>query len=285
MPNTMPLSLSAEEAAATAVYLKELSDRSSNLTVVAQSLFARCCLYGLCRSALSLEGLSREANALGSLILTDPQPEQLGMDPVLLIEIYKMMKGSGAEPAVFRTLLVRMATELAAQPEETRRIGRVRLIASQLAALGFAIRPDRPTREMERMLRTPERWFTASAAEMAEIADHLLAGEDSLDHLSTRILPLIALAELRNYRVDLGCALLRVVCQLGERCPESEDALNFVALQRRRDGRYGFPNQMAESAAPGDDQHLKLYLPLTVNAVWLLSVEAASHLREVAVSA
>lgn len=285
MPNTMPFSLSAEDAAATATYLKDLSDRSSNLTAVAQSLFARCCLHDLSGSAFNLKGLGEEAGALGSRILNDPQPEQLGMDPVLLIEIYRRTRGSGTEPAGFRLLLERMAAELAAQPEETRRIGRVRFIASQLAALGFAIRPARPAREVEKMLRTPERWFTASAAEIAEIADHLLAGEEPLDRLSSRILSLIALAELRNYRVDLGCALLRVVFQLGERCQESEDALNFIALQRRRDGRYGFPNQMAESSGAGDDPHLKLYLPLTVNAVWLLSVEAASNWRQIAVSA
>ena len=42
MLKTVPLSLSAEEAVITSSYLKRLSDGSSNLTLVAQSLFARC---------------------------------------------------------------------------------------------------------------------------------------------------------------------------------------------------------------------------------------------------
>jgi len=136
------------------------------------------------------------------------------------------------------------------------------------------------------MLKSPEKWFSATALEMAEIADHLQADQRPLDSLSSRILSLIALAELRNYRIDLGCVLLRTVLQLGEPCAESEDALNFIALQRRRDGRYGFPNQFVESSEPGDDQHLKIYLPLTVNAVWLHSVGELSNRRwQVAVGA
>jgi hypothetical protein len=84
----------------------------------------------------------------------------------------------------------------------------------------------------------------------------------------------------------LGCVLLRAVRRLGEPCPESTDALNFIALQRRRDGRYAFPKQFAETPEPGDDQHLRIYAPLTVNAVWLFSVEAECRERwQVAVGA
>jgi hypothetical protein len=50
--------------------------------------------------------------------------------------------------------------------------------------------------------------------------------------------------------------------------------LNFIALQRRRDGRYGFSNQLAESPIPDEEQHLAVYLPLTVNAVWLFRCAA-----------
>jgi hypothetical protein len=112
---------------------------------------------------------------------------------------------------------------------------------------------------------------------LAEIADHLLADRRPMDEIGVQILSLIALAELRNYRVDLGCVLLRAVFQLGVPCAESMEALHFIALQRRRDGRYGFANQFGEAAEPDEEQHLNMYLPLTVNAVWLLSMDAANR--------
>lgn len=279
MLKTVPLSLSAEEAVITASYLKQLSDGSSNLTLVAQSLFARCCLAGFSGSALDADHLGAEAVALGNRILDHPQPGQLDMDPLLLIEIHRRLQAFGINAAPIRALLERMAPELLAQPADTQRMGRVRLIASQLKQLGFAIRQAEPAKQMAAKLKSPEKWFAASAVEIAEIADHLLADQRPLDGLTSRILSLIALAELRNYRIDLGCVLLRAVRRLGEPCPESTDALHFIALQRRRDGRYGFPNQFAESPEPGDDQHLRIYLPLTVNAVWLFSVEAECRLQ------
>jgi len=286
MLKTPPLSISAEDAASTSDYLKGLSERSSNLVVVAQSLFARCCLSTLPESRLRMEDLHAEAIDLGNRILSHPQPDQLGMDPVLVIEIYRLLKESGFEAGSMRAVVERMAPELLEHPEEMQRLGRVRLIAAKLEALGFPIRQAKPAKTMAAMLKSPEKWFSAPAAEIAEIADHVLADQRPLDLLSSRILALIALAELRNYRIDLGCVLLRTVLQLGQPCPESEDALNFIALQRRRDGRYGFPNQFVESSEPGDDQHLKIYLPLTVNAVWLHSVgELSSRRWQVAVGA
>ena len=286
MLKTAPLSLSAEDAASTAAYLKGLSERSSNLTVVAQALFARCCLSTLACSRANMQELDREAMELGKRILSHPQPDQLGMDPVLVIEIYGMLKDAGCEAEAMRSVVERMAPELLGHPEEVQRIGRVRLIAGKLAELGFPIRQAKPAKGMAVTLKSPEKWFSAPAAEMADIADHLLADQRPLSVLTSRILSLIALAELRNYRIDLGCVLLRAVLQLGAPCQESEDAMHFIALQRRRDGRYGFPNQFVDMPEAGDDQHLKIYLPLTVNAVWLHAVaELSSQRSQIAVGA
>ena len=112
MLKTPPLSLSAEDAASTSDYLKGLSERSSNLVVVAQSLFARCCLSTLPESRLRMEDLHAEAIDLGNRILSHPQPDQLGMDPVLVIEIYRLLKESGFEAGSMRAVVERMAPEL-----------------------------------------------------------------------------------------------------------------------------------------------------------------------------
>jgi hypothetical protein len=193
--------------------LRELLERSSHLTVATQSLFARCSLLPLGGDPVEL---GAEAAALGARILSYPQPDELGLDPVLLIEIYKILGQYGVDVPEVRCLLERVVTELLAQPAEMLGAGRVRFIAAQLAALGFPVHPVKAPKAMAAVLKSPEKWFTASVAELAEIADHLLADQSRLDPAAVQILSLIALAELRNYRVDLGCVLLRAVFQLGE---------------------------------------------------------------------
>jgi hypothetical protein len=93
------------------------------------------------------------------------------------------------------------------------------------------------------------------------------------------------LAELRNYRVDVACKLLRTALQLGIPCPEAAEGINFIALQRRRDGYYGFSNPLLESAEASADKRLSLYLPLTINAVWLFKVQMSSRRSQSYISA
>jgi hypothetical protein len=136
-----------------------------------------------------------------------------------------------------------------------------------------------PCKESAALLRSPEQWFNVPVNVLSEIADHLVAERRILDDLSADVLSLIALAELRNYRFDVGCKLLRAVIQKGESGVKTVEAMNFVALQRRRDGYYGFSNQFVESGESAPDKHLSLYLPLTLNAVWLFRIETESRTR------
>ena len=265
--------LSPEEAAATCDYLKSAADQAANIGVRVQSLFGRCCLEsaGLTNS---LAEMSKEAAHLADGILADRNPGQLDLDPLLLIGSYQMLSHAGVIVKPMYRVLEQIATALQLQPAATRGAGRVRHMSSQLAELGFAIRPGNPSSEMARLLGSPAAWFGASVPDLAELAHHLIANRRSLDEMSGRALSLLALAELRNYRIDLGCTLLQAVLQLGELCAESSEALNFIALQRRRDGRYGFPSQFAGATEQGSVPDSALYLPLTVNAVWLFSTAA-----------
>lgn len=266
-----PLWLSPGEANDTLTYLSGLAD-TSNTGATIHSLFARCHLATLWRSGVNLNDLGEEAGRLCARLLTDQHAAPANLDPLLLIEIYRILKQEGIDVAMVGGVLERMAVELAAQPPETLRIGRLRLIASQLASLGVAVRPAGASKQMLALLNSPEKWFVASAGELGEIVDHLLANQQQLGEIPIEILSIIALAELRNYRVDLGCALLRAVFQLGKPCAAAIEALNFIALQRRRDGRYGFAHRFGEALEPDDQQHLNLYLPLTANAIWLFAV-------------
>jgi hypothetical protein len=266
--------LSAEDAITTYIYLKELSEKEPDISVGVQSLFGRCCLSTLPGVSINLNDLASEAARLGRRIVDHPDAQQLQLDPLLLIEIHRILAGAGKTVPVLDDLHRRMAMELYQQPAETKRVGRVRVIASRLEGLGYPAEPARPDKATAARLRDPGPWFGASVAQLADVADHLAADGLPLDHVATRVLSLIALAELRNYRVDLGCTLLRTVFELGEPCHEAADALLFIALQRRRDGRYGFANHAGGSVDQSQDPQLSMFLPLTVNAVWLFRTEA-----------
>lgn len=274
MLKTEPVWLSAEDAAVTSLYLKKFSDRATAITTVVQALFGRCCVAAATDDSAALGQLAEDATALGNHILNHPEPAKLGLDPLLLIETEKILAAAGLKSPTLRELHRTMTAELMKQPAEARQNGRVRNIATQLASLGYNASCSVPSQQAAALMKSPDRWFGASVAQLHELADNLVADGRPLDEMRTRILALIGLAELRNYRVDLACVLLRAVFQLGKPCAEATDALNFIALQRRRDGRYGFSNQIVESTIPDEEQHLTVYLPLTVNAVWLFRVAA-----------
>jgi hypothetical protein len=271
--------LSADSAHATFAYLKGLAEREKDISVGVQSLFGRCCLSTLAGVNVDMNDLANEAAGLSRRIVDHPDAQKLGLDPLLLIELHRILAGAGKTVPVLNELHQRMALELLQQPAESRRIGRVRLIASRLQGLGYRLEPARPAKDALALLKAPERWFGASVSQLAEVADHLMADGRPLDDVATRVLSLIALAELRNYRVDLGCTLLRAVFELGEPCHEAVDAMNFIALQRRRDGRYGYANHAGSTADESKDPHLTMFLPLTVNALWLLRTEAERNAR------
>jgi len=65
------------------------------------------------------------------------------------------------------------------------------------------------------------------------------------------------------------------VLQLGVPGEETRDGVDFIALQRRRDGRYGFLDRLAEKPEQTADPDTTLFLPMTLNAAWLFKTEAA----------
>ena len=265
--------LSDEQIARTAAYLAEVRERyAGNAVVHVQSLFGRCCLAMLQRNP-AWDALAAEVAGLAEDLVRQAPSD---LDPLPLIELDRMMKESGRTVGSLEQLLSRIAPELESQPLEIRSIGRVRHIASLLSQGGFPIATARPSKDAAGLLADVASWVTASAARLSDMADHLAADRSSLDETATRLLALIALGELRNYRLDVGCKLLRTVLQLGMPCTEARDGVDFIALQRARDGRYGFVDRLSENPAAITDPDLTLFLPLTLNAVWLFAIEAAA---------
>ena len=198
--------LSDEQIARTAAYLAEVRERyAGNAVVHVQSLFGRCCLAMLQRNP-AWDALAAEVAGLAEDLVRQAPSD---LDPLPLIEVDRMMKESGRTVGSLEQLLSRIAPELESQPLEIRSIGRVRHIASLLSQGGFPIATARPSKDAAALLADVASWVTASAARLSDMADHLAADRTSLDETATRLLALIALGELRNYRLDVGCKLLR----------------------------------------------------------------------------
>ncbi|HYK00234.1 MAG TPA: hypothetical protein VE974_00665 [Thermoanaerobaculia bacterium] len=265
--------LSAEQIERTSNYLENVRDRYATPVVRVQSLFGRCCLATLAPEP-AWSALAEEAATLANDLARLAPQGNPDLDPLALIEIHRMMKREGREVAPLRELLAKIGPELEKQPSEVRSIGRVRVIASLLSELGFPAKPVKASKDAANLLDEEESWITAPVPRLSDLADHLVANRVRLDEPQSRILALIALGELRNYRLDLGCKLLRAVMQWGIPCDEARDGVDFIALQRRRDGRYGFVDRLSEKSGAAADPELTLHLPLTLNAVWLFMIEA-----------
>ena len=263
--------LSAEQIERTNNYLTDTRDRYATPVVRVQTLFGRCCLATIAPEP-DWSALAAEAATLADDLSRLPGNPDL--DPLALIEIHRMMKREGREVARLTQLLAKIAPELEKQPAEVRSIGRVRVIASLLSEVGFPVKPVRASKDAASLLDDEQSWITAPATRLSDLADHIEADGIRLDEPKSRILALVALGELRNYRLDLGCKLLRTLMRFGVPSEERQDGVDFIALQRRRDGRYGFVDRLAEKSGPVTDPEMTLYLPLTLNAAWLFMLEA-----------
>jgi len=277
--------LTTEQIALTSKYLAEMTERFASPIAAIQPLFGRCCLATLPSSIPCWDTLTREASWVAAGILSHPDPASLSLDPLPIIEIYTMIKQIDREVPEMRQILERVGPDLEALSPEVRSTGRVRQITSALSKLGFPNELARPSKEAKNLLNEKESWFSAPALQLADLADHLLADDVPLDETDTKILSLIALGELRNYHLDIGCKLLRTVLQLGVPGEETRDGVDFIALQRRRDGRYGFLDRLAEKPEQTADPDTTLFLPMTLNAAWLFKTEAASMAMSSALAA
>lgn len=276
MTTNQPERLSTEQIALTSKYLEDVRERYSTPVLAVQSLFGRCCLAMLPESPLCWDVLANESSRLASNILTYPNAACLDLDPLPIIEICLMMKEESGGAPELQELLAKISPELNTQSIEVRSMGRVRLIASLLAQLDLPSPVATPSKSAAALLSDYERWLTAPAAHLSDLADHLIADHVQLDETNTSLISLIALGELRSYRIDVGCKLLRAALELGKPCEETRDGVDFMALQRRRNGRYGFPDRLTENTSQMADPELNLFLPMTLNAAWLFKIEAAS---------
>lgn len=267
------------QAASTHDYLERFVRFDNDMKHCVSAVFSRCCLATNPDLGLDLSVAAAEAKSLAQAVLEHPNRDSLDLDPLLLITCYTMLAEEGAEDAHFSRLVTEIGHRIGTLEPDVRRVGRIRHIASLLAAGGFEASIEAPSKETRRLIREPGKILNAPSEVVGDFADHLLADQTVLDQELSVMLALIALGELRNYRVDLGVKLLRLGIAQGRPCEEAAEGLNFVALQRRRSGAYGFLNPFRPTEENRENLDVEFFLPMTLNAVWLLRIEAANGSR------
>ncbi|MBO0724798.1 MAG: hypothetical protein J2P52_04280 [Blastocatellia bacterium] len=275
--------LTPQQAGHTDEYLQSMAARYATPAVNLQSLFGRCCLAATpaFRGAdgVDLDRLRADMEAYAERVVADPNADQLGLDPLLVAEAAVTLQKAGIEVPALNRMIGKIAEELSGQPDPVRSLGRVRLVARSLRELGRQLKSAAPHRAAADLLQKPHAWLTAPVQELTDLIDHLMADGARLDADQSDLFSLIALGELRNYRVDIASKALRLVIRQGIIEENTVEALRFVATQRRRDGGYGFANPFrdSETAAPPPD--LIFHLPMTLNAVWLFHTVLAGSVN------
>ncbi|MFV2072659.1 MAG: hypothetical protein ACC742_08405 [Thermoanaerobaculales bacterium] len=267
------------QAASTFEYLDRFVRFDTDLKLRVSAVFSRCCLATHPDFGLEPAAAAAEAATLAQAVLDHPDRDGLDLDPLLLVTCYALLADEGVEVSRVSDLVTEIARRLGTLGADVRLVGRIRHITSLLAARGFEASIDAPAKEMLQLTREPGKLLNASGEVVADFADHLFADQTALDEDLTVMLALISLGELRNYRVDLGAKLLRLCVAQGRPCEEAGEGLNFVALQRRRSGAYGFLNPFLPAEERNENLDEAFFLPMTLNAVWLLRIEAASRSR------
>lgn len=268
-----------DQAAKTHEYLSQFVRFEAEPKLTVSAVFARCCLATHPDFGLDAARAAEEAATVAHAALGHPDRSRLDLDPLLLVSCHAVLADSGFVVPPLNDLVGEVARAFASLPADVRKLGRVRYVASLLADRGFSVTPGPAGKEVLELLDTPSRMLNASVQTLTDLADHLSVDKAELSGEQSVMLALTALGELRNYRVDLGTKLLRLVLTRGRYCDEAEESLNFVALQRRRNGAYGFSNPFQPNEDSPEKMERTFFLPMTLNAVWLFRTEAAHQGR------
>jgi hypothetical protein len=263
------------QAAKTHEYLSQFVRFEAEPKLTVAAVFARCCLATHPHFGLDAAQAAEEASQLARAALGHPHRAKLDLDPLLMVSCHALLSAQGLKVAPLEEVLAEVARAFTALPPDIRKMGRVRHIASLLADLHFGVTADPPPKEVLELVDAPAKLLNASVQTLTDFADHLSVDKTELSADLTLTLALTALGELRNYRADLGAKLLRLVVTRGRYCEEAVDGMNFIALQRRRNGAYGFSNPLQAGEESAEKLEKTFFLPMTLNAAWLFRTEAA----------
>jgi hypothetical protein len=239
----------------------------------------------LCRSRVERAELRSALAALDPGLLT-PQgtmsPAMRLADPCLLLMALCRQSMRGCDMAPFAEYLHEVENallEAAVRPPGSR--GQALLIYSLFRALG-----GREVPALHGGLDVPPAADVFAAGDEA-ISDlcHVLALRSGFGRSPVSLetahrqdleeaLAAVALAYLKDYRLDRGCQVLRALMYLDPSSPLLEQAMSFLRMQQQVSGRFGFLSHegrglLAERQA---DLDAEVYVPTTLTCLWTLSL-------------
>lgn len=257
--------LTAIQVEATLAYLAPFARPVPPTATSVLATFARACvLTGWC-ALDALDQAREEAEALAASILDAPDPRSLDLDPLVLAAHHAMLREAGVKSPSLRAVMDALHADLRALPAQIRTSGRVRHTAALLARSGIGDGPMPPPD----VAGDPHGLALAPREDVLEAIDHLWAGAPSSPELE-EVLGFIALAEFRDYRIDLGSKIVRWLVSRGVRSEAVRESLAFVQLQRSSKGCYGFLDPFEHLNSTSDEQAESFHVPITANALWAL---------------
>lgn len=238
--------------------------------------FARACLLLARRASSDIAQACEEAEAMARAILAHPDRDGLELDPLLLVEHSAMLSRAGCVTPQLHQIVQMIADQMDGLPDDVRAAGRTGHLARLLAKAGLGSKPGvgtcPPAPDEEKLL-------LRSSDEIRELIENLSATPRVLTDTAAEILSLLALSELRDYRLDCGIAILRYLIQSNQADAYLVEAVRFVALQRTALGTYGFSNPLIDDGLDPAERDQRLHLPNTLNAVWLFKLVEDGRLR------
>ncbi len=267
-----------KQRSVTLAYLERFRDEARLLSL---ACFARCCILLTEPNSQSIQQAGQEAEAMAKTVQDHRDPDSLQLDPLLLVAHFNMLAQAGCATPRLRELVQLIANEMTDLPEDVRSSGRTGHLARLLARNGVATWSGRTNAGPD--LLGDDVLLLQSSDAIQELIERLSASSIPLTKTTVEILSLIALSELRDYRLDCGIGILRFLIETGWDNDYMDEAVRFVALQRTVAGTYGFFNPLVDNGLDAEEQDRGLHLPNTLNAVWLIKL-VADHARSVETS-
>ncbi|MEO0643062.1 MAG: hypothetical protein AAFY47_06555 [Pseudomonadota bacterium] len=260
--------LTLDQAEKTLQYLEAFAKPPYPPRVVSLAVFARACIFLNPDFEFRESPLEEEAEGLAKQILSR-DGQDLDLDPFILASHANFLHSGRIEIGDLKEVLSKIAASVHEQPVHVRQMGRVRHTVAILRALDFETGLEAAPRGALKLLDDPTMLLSAPSDDVMAALDHAAADRKPLSNEVSDILGLLALAELRDYRIDFASKILRLLLNAGHRCEALSEAMSFIALQRVSDGSYGFYDPFKEENPSEQDRQLKFHLPITLNAVWL----------------
>jgi len=264
--------LSKEQARGTLEYLDRYRKPDvaglSEFGAVTTATFARSCILTGRTGAADIARAREEAEELAQQINSHPRPEELELDPILLIEYFKSLKAVNADTPAFRNLAGTVAEHFAKAKGAMAKESRMLRLERLLADVGIGPSPtkiNRAFKECGEMLLEP-------SEKIAARVDLAIASGENPSPQVAELLAILALAELRDYRIDFATHILRFLVSSDHIDGFVTEGISFVALQRTREGSYGFFDPLNEQNIDERQRDSAFRLPVTLNAIWLIKL-------------